>query len=239
MKKYAEILKEITKTKASITDTAKNEKELERLAAREAYASGTDEEKEKARAKYKEAEARYIKELEKNETAKLKIEVLKDNAKQAFFYENINIICDIWNKYEGKPHGEKTADKIRAELKSAVGHYISIRNKWDDACIYISFAYDSGAPFCDIEFHPAWNGNKYPALTDNKIIKLSPERFRVYCCGEYVENVNAHIKALKKAHKTAKDAEKALEEAVSAYNTLTRGSIQHASAREGVKSWLI
>lgn len=239
MKKYVEILKEIEKARASITDTAKTEKELERLSVREAYKSGTDEELEAAKAKYKEAEEKYIKELEKNEAAKLKIEVLKDNAAQAFFSENIKTICDIWNKYEGKPHGEKTAQKIRDELKNAVGHYVSIGNKWDDACIYISFDYKSGAPFRDIEFHPIWNGKNQPATKNNKIIKLSAEAFRVYCCSDYVEDVNAHIKALRKAHKAAKDAEKALEEAVSAYNALTRGNIQHASTREGVKNWLI
>lgn len=240
MKKYVEILAEIKKTRASITDTAKNEQELERLAMKKAYKDGTDEELEAAKAKYKEAKARYIKELEKNETAKLKIEILKANAAQAFFSETIAAICDIWNKYEGKPHGEKTADKIRAELKDKIGHYISIRNKWSDACIYVSFAWDSGAPFRDLEFHPVWNGSNQTATdSNNKIIKLSPENFRVYCCGAYVEDVNAHIKALKKAHKAAKEAEKALEDAVSAYNELTRGNIQSASTREGVKNWLI
>lgn len=240
MKKYVDILNEIKKTRASITDTAKHEKELERLAMREAYKNGTDEELETAKAKYKEAEERYTKELEKNETAKLKIEVLKDNAAQAFMAENINTICDIWNKYEGKPHGEKTADKIRAELKNAIGHYVSIRNKWDDACIYVSFAYDSGAPFRDLEFHPIWNGEKQPATdSDDKIVKLNPENFRVYCCGAYVENVAAHVKTLRKAHKAAKEAEKALENAISDYNALTRGNIQNASTREGVKNWLI
>lgn len=240
MKKYVEILEEIKRTRASITDTAKNEKELDRIAAREAFKNGSPEEIEAAKAKYEEAEARYIKELEKNETAKLKIEVLKDNAAQALFAETINTICEIWNKYEGKPHGEKTADKIRAELKNAIGHYVSIRNKWDDACIYISFAYDSGAPFRDLEFHPVWNGNKQPATdNNNKIVKLTPENFRVYCCGAYVENVAAHVKSLRKAHKAAKEAEKALENAISDYNALTRGNIQHANAREGVKNWLI
>jgi hypothetical protein len=240
MKKYVDILNEIKKTRASITDTAKNEKELDRIAARDAWKNGTEEEREAAKAKYKEAEARYIKELEKNDTAKLKIEVLKDNAAQAFITENIDNICDIWNKYEGKPHGEKTADKIRAELKAATGHYISIRNKWEDACIYVSFAYDSGAPFRDLEFHPIWNGAKQPATdNDNKIVKLNPENFRVYCCGAYVEDVNAHVKAIRKAHKAAQDAEKALENAISTYNALTRGNIQHASTREGVKNWLI
>lgn len=240
MKKYAEILTEIKKARASIADTAQTEKELDRLALKEAYHNGTPEELETAKAKYKEAEARYIKELERNETVKIKIEILKANAAQALFAEIIGTICDIWNKYEGKPHGEKTADKIRAELKAATGYYISIGNKWRDARISIYFDYKSPVPFRDLEFCPVWNGSEQPALdNNNKILKLTPENFRVYCCGAYVEDVNAHIKALKKAHKAAQDAEKALENAVSAYNTLTRGNIQQASTREGVKNWLI
>lgn len=239
MKKYAEILTEIKKARATITDTAKTEKELDRLAFREAYKNGSPEDVEKARAAYKAAEARYIKELEKNDIARLKIEILKDNAKQAIAAELLPIICDIWNKYEGKPHGEKTADKIRAELKTATGHYISAGNKWRDAHIYISL-YGSGAPFNDLELCPIWTGTEHPALDcNNKILKLSPETFRVYCCGDYVDDVNAHIKALKKAHKAARDAEKALDDAVSAYNALTRGNIKHADRRNGVNTYLI
>ena len=86
---------------------------------------------------------------------------------------------------------------------------------------------------------PIWTGEKQPALIDNKIVKLNPEKMRVYCGSEYVENVNAHIKALRKAHAEAEAAEKALEAAIDKYNKLTRGSIQRASAREGVKRWLI
>lgn len=240
MKKYVEILAEIKKARAAITDTAKTEKELDRLALKEAYKNGNPEDLEQARTTYKAAEARYIKELEKNDTAKIKIEILKDNAKQALAAELMPTICDIWNRYEGKPHGEKTADKIRAELKTATGHYISIGNKWRDARISIYFNYNDPAPFRDLEFCPIWTGKDQPATdNNNKIIKLSPENFRVYCCGEYVEDVNAHIKALKKAHKAAQDAEKALENAVSVYNALTRGNIQHASTREGVKNYLI
>ena len=240
MKKYTEILNEIKKTRVSISDIAKTEKESNHLSVKEAYTSGDENAIEAAKTKYKEAETRYIKELEKNENAKIKIEILKSNAAQALFSENINIICDIWNKYEGKPHGEKTAAKIRDELKNATGYYISISNKWDDACIYVSFAYNTNAPFNNLEFHPMWNGEKQPAIdNNNKIIKLNPNNFNVYCYGEYVENIAAHITALKKAHKAAKDAEIALENAIKTYNKLTRGNIQRANAREGVKNWLI
>lgn len=239
MKKYTEILAEIKKARAAIKDTAKSEKEIERLSFMEARKTGADTEMEEAKEKYQAAMERYQKERDNNETQEIKIEILKDNAARALFAENIGIICDIWNKYEGKPHGEKTAEKIRDEIKIATGLRVYIGNKYDDANIKIYFDYNSGAPFSDLEFVPIWRGEKRPALVDNKIVKINPDEMRVYFCGEYVENVNAHIKALKKAHAAAMEAEKALEAAVSKYNELTRGKINHASQREGVKKWFI
>lgn len=239
MKKYTEILEEIKKARAAIKDTAKAEKEMERLSFIETRKTGTDAEAEAAKEKLQAAMERYQKECDNNETQQIKIEILKDNAARALFAENIGIICDIWNKYEGKPHGEKTAQKIRDEMKNATGLRVYIGNKYDDANIKIYFDYNNGAPFHDLEFLPTWNGEKQPALKDNKIVKINPDNMRVYCCGEYVENVNAHIKALKKAHAAALEAEKALEAAISKYNELTRGKINHASQREGIKRWFI
>lgn len=238
MKKYTEILNEIKKARAAIKDTAQTEKELTRVLLIETRKNGSPADFEKARAEYDAAAAQYKKECEHNETLKLKIEILKENAAQALFAENIHTICDIWNKYENKPHGEKTAQKIRDEIKAATGLRVYISNKYDDASIKIYFDYNS--PLRDLEFVPIWNGSKQPALSsENKVLQINAENMRVYCCGAYVENVNAHIKALRKAHAAALEAEKALENAVSAYNKLTRGGIQRASQRDGVKKYLI
>lgn len=239
MKTYNEILKDIKKARADIKDTAESEKNLSRLFLLETRKSGSDSDFEKARTKYEAAQEQYKKEVEHNETIKLKIEILKNNAQQALFNEIINPICDVWNKYEGKPHGEKTAAKIREELKTVTGFYVSIGNKYDDARIFISPPYGTQAPFNNLEFCPIWNGEKQPALIDNKIVKIIAENMKVYYCGEYVENVNTHIKALRKAHAEAMQAEKAMQEAIEKYNALTRGNIAHASTREGVKHYLI
>jgi hypothetical protein len=235
MKKYSEILNDIQKARAAMKDTAKTESDIARTMLVETRRGDGDI--EKARAEYDAAMERYKQESAHNETQKLKIEILKENAAQALFAENIQTICDIWNKYESKPHGEKTAQKIRDEIESATGLRVYIGNKYDDANIKIYFSY--GAPHNDLEFVPIWNGKKQPALIDNKIVKIAAENMRVYCCGEYVENVNAHIKAIRKAHAAALEAEKALENAISIYNKLTRGNIQHASQRDGVKKYLI
>jgi hypothetical protein len=237
MKKYTEILNEIKAARASMKDTAKAEKELERAAVLEARKNGTPEEYEKARAAYKAAEQRYMDECLHNDNIKIKIEILKDNAAQALFAETINTICDIWNKYEGKPHGEKTAQKIRDELKAATGHSVYISERWRGALIRIYGG--NGAPFHEIEICPVSVDNQPATDSNNKIVKIAAENMRVYCGHEYVENVDEHINAIREAHKAAKEAEKALENAIHIYNNLTRGNIQHASVREGVKIWLI
>lgn len=239
MKKYAEILEAITATRAAMVDPEKSGKEFARNAVKIAYKSGTDAELAAANAAYKAAEEKYAAECKHNEDLKIALEILKDNAANAFFVESIGTICTIWNKYAGKPHGEKTAEKIRNELFAALGVRVYITNKYDDACIT---CYDLGrnAPFRQLEFYASRKvGENVPALVDNKVQALTPDCFRMYCCGGYVDDVPAQVAAIRAAHEKAMEAERAFTAAVSAYNSLTRGNIVRASARDGVKSWLI
>jgi Mn-dependent DtxR family transcriptional regulator len=238
MKKYVEILEEIKTARAAITDTAKTEKELERAAYMETARNGSPAEKEKARAAFKAVCDRLREEETRNNDIKIKIEILKENAKQALFSEIIETICEIWNKYENKPHGEKTAQKIRDEIKSATGERVYIGNKWGDANITI---YPTETAYSEqITIAPIWNGEKQPALNNNnKIIKLSAENLRVCYCGAYVDDVNAHLTALKEAHAGALAALETYRAAIDKYNSLTRGNMQRASDREGVKHYII
>lgn len=238
MKKYVEILKDITAARAGMVDTAKSEKDFARNATVIARKSGTDAEFDAAEAAYKAATEKYAAECKHNEDLQMAVEVLKDNAAQAFFAENIGGICSIWNKYAGKACGEKTADKIRKELFAALGVRVWISNKYNDACITCYF--DSKAPFHDLEFcTKRANGEAVPALVNNKIQPLSPDVFRVYNCGTYVDDVPTHVQAIREAHDKAREAEAAFAEAVTAYNALTRGRIIQASTHDGVKRWYI
>lgn len=235
MKKYAEILKDIATARAGMIDTAKTEKDLTRNAM---LTARTDAELDAALTAYKAAEEKYAAECKHNEDLQMAVEVLRDNAAQAFFVENIGAICSIWNKYAGKPCGEKTADKIRKELFETLGVRIWISNQYGDACITCYF--DGGAPFRELEFCAIrTNGENVPALVENKVQPLSADMFRVYNCGAYVEDVTAHVQAIMEAHEKAQEAETAFANAVSAYNNLTRGSIARASTRDGVKRWFI
>lgn len=238
MKKYAEILKDIAAARAGMIDTAKAEKDFTRKAMLIARKSGTNAEFDAAEASYKAAEKKYAAECKHNEDQQMTIEILKDNAAQAFFAENIGGICSIWSKYAGKACGEKTADKIRKELFETLGVRIWVSNKYSDACITCYF--DTGAPFRSLEFctkRP--NGEAIPALVNNKIQPLSPYVFRVYNCGAYINDVAAHVQAIREAHEKALEAEAAFTDAVSVYNNLTRGRIIQASTHDGVKRWYI
>lgn len=238
MKAYTEILKDIASARAGMVDTAKTEKDLTWDAMLSARKSGTDAEFNAAKAAYKAAEEKYVAECRKNEDLQMTAEILKDNAAQAFFTENIETICNVWNKYAGKPHGEKTAEKIRKELFATLGVRVWISNKYSDACITCYF--DTGAPFRSLEFCAIrTNGEAIPALIGNKIQSLSPEVFRVYNCGAYVDDAPAHVQAIREAHDKAREAEAAFAAAVSDYNALTRGGIIRASTREGVKRWFL
>lgn len=237
-KKYVEILADIAAARAGMIDTARTEKDLARNAMLTARKSGSSAEFDAANAAYSAAAEKYAAECKHNEDLQMAVEVLKDNAAQAFFAENVGSICGIWSKYAGKPCGEKTAEKIRKELFETLGVRIWVSNKYSDACITCYF--DTGAPFCSLEFCAIRGGGEnVPALVGNKIQPLSPDVFRVYNCGAYVDDVPAHVQAIREAHERARAAEAAFAEAVSAYNSLTRGNIAQASTRDGVKRWLI
>jgi len=241
MRRFSEILEQIKKERASISTKAqdKHAESLEALRdTLRAYHNGTATEADRAKAKAAEAEtlASVKREQDRNTAHRLAAEILKDNAKQAFYFEYISKICEIWNAYAGKPHGEKTAAKIREELHAATGYRVYIGNKYGGANITI---YTDRAPVDNFEIGNK-SGEQSAALdSDNKIIPLDPSALRVWYCGEYVENVTAHIKQLKKKHAEARRAFEKLQDIASSYNEIKRGNISHINAREGVKNYLI
>ena len=52
---------------------------------------------------------------QKIQVFKLENKILIDNARAALFEEYLPIVADILKKYEGKPAGDRTRDKIKVE----------------------------------------------------------------------------------------------------------------------------
>lgn len=247
MKTYEEIKKKIENIKKKTSTKYKNEYEellamLRQNRVELLRSGGVDAYKQKKiELRLDEIEDKYIKECQNNDKIKIQKQILIENAKHAVFNENISKICDIWNKYVGKPYGEKTREKIFEEIKNECGLYVYISNQYG-ATLNIRHA-TRGELFWQSGFSASsiiTDGNRAQALDGyNKVQELTPELLRIDFCGDYVEDVQKHINELFKAYKKAKQAEKQYNQAIKEYNALTRGEIQRFNPREGVKNYII
>lgn len=241
MKNYCEIVKELNKAKARAekAKTACEQIGDELSAHFDKIRNGggrfaTSEAWKEERARIDE---RLKAEAEKETRARIEAAILKDNAAQALFAENIGKICEIWNSYAGKVHGEKTRDKIRAEIETATGLRVWVVNDYSGAKISInttargSFFYGYGDTLT------AYATETQTTDGGNKIQPLRAEAFRLSYIGAYVDDVKKHAAALVKAHAAAMKAEQEFKNACENYNALTRGKINRANPREGVKKW--
>lgn len=173
-----------------------------------------------------------------NENAKqadleLSLKIQKNNAKLALFYNVMPIALDVLKKYENKPYGEKTKEKISNEV------YDKTQGK---ARFYITNKYTSTSySYCihgigekdwngyDVECGCKYeNGEQKPLLIDNKIQIVNMEDLCVwYISDEYVEDIQERIAKLKELYTNAYAKQKELQDACDKFNKLAVGDIQH------------
>ena len=158
MKKYIDILKEIDENTKK-QEAAKTRREQAQQAFNIWYDGlNFKARKEKKDANPEEAERliNAISEAESEENRVNKIAaILNDNARAAFTAENLPAIIEVINKYTGKKIGEKTREKIRAEIETATGcgfwfasdfgsitFYDKTRGNWRpyEVTLYISYS---------------------------------------------------------------------------------------------------
>lgn len=176
----------------------------------------------------------------RNEENKIKIAILTQNAKRAFFAENIGKICEIWNSYAGKKYGEKTADKIRDELRTATGAGVWISQKYNETKINIYLQLANGCailPNNETEIN-AYIKDYTPTDDENKIKPLDAGAVVLCYCGAYVDDIDEHTRKFYEAREALKVAEENAKKAREVYNDLTRGNMKRATAGEGFPAWI-
>ncbi len=179
-------------------------------------------------------------EEKRNEENKIKIAILTQNAKRAFFAENVGKVCEIWNSYAGKKYGEKTAEKIRAEVATATGACVWIREKYNETQITIYLQRANG---CEILPNGETTINAYiknctPTDDENKIKPLDAGAVGLYWCGAYVDDIAEHIRKFYEAREALKVAEENAKKARAIYNDLTRGNMKRADGAQGFPTWI-
>lgn len=176
----------------------------------------------------------------RNDENKIKIAILTQNAKRAFFAENIGKICEIWNSYAGKKYGEKTAEKIELELRTATGAGVYIKRYYEETKINIYLTRANGCailPNNETEIN-AYIKDYTPTDDENKIKPIDAGAFVVYWCGAYVDDIDEHTRKFYEARESLKVAEENAKKAREVYNDLTRGNMKRADGAQGFPAWI-
>ena len=212
MEKFANILTEIDKTREAIKNTKAKEDELV-----DHYVSMSDL-KERCEAK-KATENDMIKISEKKQDLQITLKILQNNAKIALFNEVMPVALEILSKYNGKPYGTKTKQKISDEVKEKTNccFYISSRYGFDSFDIYPSDVSNEYSINCGTE-------NQKQILIDNKIQPVKFEEVQPYYISrEYVTDIPQRVETLKSLYKEAVAKQEELKAVCDSFNKLAVG----------------
>lgn len=212
MKTYNEILKDIEKAKKVLKATEEKQENIINLihSARDI----------KNKIEIKKEHHEQLNKLTENITdLTITIKMLKNNAKRALYVETIPAIIETLEKYNNKPYGEKTRDKISDEIKTITGCRCYVRNSYSDSEITIypaAYGYDIKLYTKDIKI----------LNSENKIQAPTAEQIKLYYIHDYIENIPAAIKAMKKAYKKAVEKQKELETICNEFNSYAVDGIE-------------
>ena len=155
---------------------------------------------------------------EHNEVADIGIEarirgiennILYDNARIALYEEVMPKALEVWNKYVGKPYGEKTKEKIKNEVKDATGCWLYAYS--DEFQICPDYKTDSRIYYFfgsrDVYARPVKYG-EIDFLKDNKIQHVELEEIRLTYCNAFVTNTHEESEEL---YKEIEECQKAFE----------------------------
>lgn len=167
---------------------------------------------------------------------KLRAAILRDNARRAFFEEITPQAVEIFQKYAGRPYGEKTRRKIADEIHDKTGFY----------CYISANSYYSKMQFSAGETRAPWtydememtlyhgNGDRPPLLdSKNKINMESADALQPYGLMPYVEDPDEQAEKIEAAHKKALAAWETWSAAASAYNDLIPTQAKQIDTRAG------
>ena len=216
MEKFVNILAEIDKTREAIKAAKAKEDELV-----DHYMIMSDL-KERCEAK-KATENDMIKISEKKQDLQIALKILQNNAKIALFNEVMPVALEILSKYNGKPYGTKTKQKISDEVKEKTNcrFYISSHYDSDSFDIYPSDVSNEYSINCGTAYT---NGSQKQVLIDNKIQPVKFEEIQLYYINkEYVTDIPQRVETLKSLYKDAVAKQEELKAICDNFNKLAVG----------------
>lgn len=221
MKKFNEIIKDVSKTYEKIKELDEKTEEYKNT-----YLNIMDI-KERYE-KRKTVENELVRLEEKKKDLQITIKILNSNAKIALYSETMPVVLEVLAKYKNKPYGPKTEKKIMDEIKEKTNcsFYISDRYNTQEyhiiplECSGNTYNIECGAKYID--------GKQKKLLEENKIQVLELNNLTLYYSSkEYIDNIPKRIKELKRLYKKAYEKQQELEKICIEYNSLAVGNIKN------------
>ena len=171
-----------------------------------------------------------------NELAALEIEtkIRHDNLRRMIYNEALPIALDILRKYNGKPYGEKTKEKISAEMKARCNCSLYLHRGYSadiditplngDGHNHYYFKYDD----FNIWVKYPKNGEKRPALDSSNKINgtLTPDDVYLSDCPEIVPDPSARAAEILAAFTELKRKQDQFEREITQFNNLLPSGIE-------------
>lgn len=176
----------------------------------------------------------YLKAIEKwsniEINCKVKIALLKNNAKFALMNDVVDVVVDAFNKFSGKPYGEKTKEKISNEVKEKVNCGAYIYNN----IIHVYMINYIGREY-DLEIGMKNYSNKF--LINNKLQKFTRNDLKLYNgSSNYIENVDTEVKYIRDTQTKIIEKEQELEKMCEEYNKHTMNGINSIIIRSNAST---
>ena len=219
--KFIDILEAIKKLNTEIREAEERQKaEMDRYFA--TFEGLTIKERIAQKKENPEAEAEHLQRIAETQEAvtngKLKLKLMQNNARISLFNEVMPIVLEVLEKYNGKPHGEKTEKKIREEIKEKTDCfvYVYVDSFSIVPCGTVANTYKVD---CGTKYD---NGNKKKVLIDNKINVVSMEDLEVFYINRtYFDDLDGTIAELKRIHAEAKQKQEELKALCTQFNKLS------------------
>ena len=221
MKKFTEILKDVSKAYQTIKKIDEKTEELQNTYLNIVNLKERHE-------KRKDVENYLVRLEEKKKDLQITIKILNSNAKIALFNEAMPIVLEVLTKYKNKPYGPKTEEKIKDEIKEKTNCSFYISTRYSSQSYHIiplEFSNNNYNIECGTK---CIDGKQKKLLDENKIQVLNFNDLTLYYTSkEYIDNIPKRIKELKRLYKKAYEKQQELAAICSEYNNLAVGNIKN------------
>lgn len=221
MKKFNAIIREVKQTQQKINELEEKTKQLQNT-----YLNIMDI--KERHEKRKTVENELVRLEEKKKDLQITIKILNSNAKIALYNEALPIVLEVLAKYKNKPHGPKTEQKIRDEIKEKTNCSFYISGRYNSQEYHI-IPLEYSCNTYNIECGPQYiDGKQKKLLDENKIqVPEFDDLTLYYSSKEYIDNIPKRIKDLKRLCKKAYEKQQELAALCSEYNNLAVGNIKN------------